>query len=318
MPLADANTRSLWHFSEGEGTRTYDKTAYDNDGQLYGGAAWTTDARFGYALDFDGVDDYVEVGDNGSVPLSGPMTVEAWIKPSGAPIEYSEIVDRELGGGGGYSFLLNNDRRINLFVGDGTDWTNSVGTTALQDDAWYYVVGVADGSTIRVYVNGVQEGTPTAQGAPTNPSLVPLRIGRGCGSLLRWFNGIIDEVRISNRALSPEEIAANFATGLSEGTYFWNVAASDGQNNTVSETRNFYIGTGAGPLIPTLISPANGTVIVDNTPTFTWSATAGTGGTYTLQYALDADFLTGVVTVSGLGEATYTVLDPDALDDDTY
>ena len=115
MPPADANTRSLWHFSEGGGTRTYDKTAFDNDGTLYGGAAWTTDARFGYALDFDGVDDYVEVGDNGSVPLSGAMTVEAWIKPGGAPIPFSEIVDREpAGGGGGYSFILNNDRLINL------------------------------------------------------------------------------------------------------------------------------------------------------------------------------------------------------------
>jgi len=316
---AETSTRSLWHFSEGAGTRTYDKTAYDNDGTLYGGPAWTTDARFGYALDFDGVDDYVEVTDNGSMPLSGPMTVEAWIKPSGDPIQYSEIVDRELSGpGGGYSFLLNNDRLLHFWVGDGTDWTNAIGTTALQDDVWYYVVGVADGTTIRVYVNGVQEGTPVPQGAPTNANLVNLRIGRGCGALLRWFNGIIDEVRISNRALTLEEIAANFATGLPEGTYFWNVAASDGQNDVVSETRTLYIGTGSGPLIPTLISPADLAVIIDDTPTFTWSATAGTGGTYTLEYALDDAFTTGVVTASGLSEATYTVSDPDALEDGTY
>jgi len=316
MPLADANTRSLWHFSEGAGTSTSDKTSYNNDGALYGGAAWTTDARFGYALDFDGVDDYVEVADNGSVPLSGPMTVEAWIKPSGAPIQYSQIVDRELGAGGGYSFILNNDRLINFYVGDGTDWAFTLGTTPLQDDLWYYVVGVADGSTLRIYVNGVQEGTPVTQGAPTNTNPLALRIGRGCGALLRWFNGTIDEVRISNRALTPEEITANFATGLPEGTYYWNVAASDGQNETASETRTFYIGTGSGPLIPTLISPENLAVIGDDTPTFTWSATAGTGGTYTLEYALDDAFTTGVVTVGGLGEATYTV--PDALADDTY
>jgi uncharacterized protein (DUF362 family) len=318
IPQADVNTRSLWHFSEGGGTSTSDKTAYNNDGTLYGGAAWTTDARFGYALDFDGVDDYVEVADNGSVPLSGPMTVEAWIKPSSAPIQYSEIVDRELGAGGGYSFILNNDRLINFYVGDGTDWAFTLGTTPLQDDLWYYVVGVADGSTLRIYVNGVQEGTPVTQGAPTNTNPLALRIGRGCGALLRWFNGTIDEVRISNRALPPGEIAANFATGLPEGTYYWNVAASDGQNETASETRLFYIGAAAGPLIPTLISPANLAVIGDDTPTFTWSATAGTGGTYTLQYALDDAFTTGVETISGITEATYTVPDPDALADDTY
>jgi hypothetical protein len=220
MPVADANTRSLWHFSEGGGTSTSDKTSYNNDGTLYGGAAWTTDARFGYALDFDGVDDYVEVADNGSLSGTGPITIEAWIKPTGAPIAFSEIVDREPSGtGGGYSFLLNNDRLLHLWIGDGTDWTNSVGTTQLLDDTWYYVVGVANGTDIRVYVNGVQQGTTPAQGPPANQTGVNLRIGRQCGTGLRWFNGTIDEVRITNRALTPEEIAANFATGLPEGTY---------------------------------------------------------------------------------------------------
>ncbi|MGB7062189.1 MAG: LamG-like jellyroll fold domain-containing protein, partial [Candidatus Zixiibacteriota bacterium] len=311
----ETGTQGLWHFSEGSGSATYDQTINDNDGTI-SGATWTSDGRFGYALDFDGVDDYVEVPDDASLNSAGPMTIEAWIKPSGAPLQYSEIVDKE--GTWGYSFILNDDRLLHLWVGDGTDWINSVGTTVLQDDSWYYVVGVSDGDSIRVYVNGVQEGTATAQGSPESTAGVPLRIGRGNGSLLRWFNGIIDEVRFSNRALTPSEIAANYAGGLSEGRYYWKVAVSDGQNDSTSETRYFNVGVYPGPPIPNLINPSNLALIGDNTPTFEWSSTAGVGGEYTLQYALDAGFTTGVQTVSGISDTNYTVPAPDSLSDDTY
>ena len=69
------------------------------------------------------------------------------------------------------------------------------------------------GDRIRVYVNGVQDGPTTAQGPPGSTAGMNLQIGRGGSSLQRWFNGIIDEVRISDRALTPEEIAANYSLG---------------------------------------------------------------------------------------------------------
>jgi uncharacterized protein (DUF362 family) len=311
----ETGTQGLWHFSEGSGTATYDKTTNDNDGTI-SGATWTADGRFGYGLDFDGQNDYVEVPDDPSLNSAGPITIEAWIKPSGDPVEYSEIVDKE--GSWGYSFILNDNRLLHLWVGDGADWTNAVGTTVLQDDSWYYVAGVSDGDSIRVYVNGVQDGTATAQGPPGSTAGVPLRIGRGNGALLRWFNGIIDEVRFSNRALTPSEIAANYAGGLSEGRYFWKVTASDGQNDSTSETRYFNVGTFVGPPIPTLINPPNLALINDNTPTFVWRSTAGVGGNYTLQYALNSSFATGIQTVTGIAETTYTVPAPQALSDTTY
>jgi hypothetical protein len=65
-----------------------------------------------------------------------------------------------------------------------------------------------------------------------------------------------------------------------------------------------------------LINPADLAVITDNTPTFDWSATAGVGGEYTLEYALDAGFTMGLVTVPALADTTFTVAG--ALADDTY
>jgi hypothetical protein len=70
------------------------------------------------------------------------------------------------------------------------------------------------------------------------------------------------------------------------------------------------------PAVPVLISPVDLVLINDNTPTFTWSATAGAGGTYTLQYATNAGFTTGLVTVPGVGGATWTV--GGSLADNTY
>ena len=171
----DVNTTSYWRFNEGAGTAVADETTNNNDGTITG-ATWTTGGRLGYGLDFDGVNDYVEVPASASLNAAGPMTIEAWIRPSGIPLAYSEIVDKE--GSWGYSFILHSDRRLHLWVGDGTDWTNTVGTTLLQDDVWYHVVGVADGSALRVYVNGVQEGTPTTQGPPGSTAGVNLQIGR--------------------------------------------------------------------------------------------------------------------------------------------
>jgi hypothetical protein len=70
--------------------------------------------------------------------------------------------------------------------------------------------------------------------------------------------------------------------------------------------------------VPALINPPNVALITDDTPTFDWSGTAGTGGLYTLEYALDAGFTTGVVTVTGLSDTTYTVPGLESLSDDTY
>ena len=94
------------------------------------------------------MNDYVQVPASASLNITGPITVEAWIKPSGNPVQYSEIVDKESASPGpGYSFILNNDRRhpASMLVKAGRIGNISAGSTALQDGVWYYVVGVEDG-----------------------------------------------------------------------------------------------------------------------------------------------------------------------------
>jgi hypothetical protein len=71
-----------------------------------------------------------------------------------------------------------------------------------------------------------------------------------------------------------------------------------------------WVGDAPAPEIPDLIGPALGEVVATGYPTFAWSATAGFGGNYTLQYSTDSSFTAAVVTLSDLTDTTYT---PDSM-----
>ena len=198
-----------WHFDEGSGTTAYDTSGNDNDGTIYG-ATWT-DGKFGKALSFDGVDDYVEVPDSDSLDLQ-TLTLEVWnkldalsdtgvlYKRSGLPGSLGTNANYQMEiyppGDGNYYFAFS--------YRDGSSWQNVYSTnTPIETGKWYHVVMTFDSGTGRVYINGKLDAEKTGL-----PSLVTndyhLVIGAAWND---YFNGIIDEVRIYNRALTPEEIS---------------------------------------------------------------------------------------------------------------
>jgi len=185
-----------WHFDEGEGTTAYDSSGKGNDGTIYG-ASWT-DGKFGEALDFDG--DYVDCGSDESLRISDEITVATWIKPysmSGLKV----IVTKQ------YSFELDRSgsNKINFYIGDGSWWQDHVTTTSSYTlQKWTYVVGVYDGSNLKIYIDGsLDNSKSTSVTFGTNSKHV--YIGNGIGSY--YFHGMIDEVHIYDRALSADEIS---------------------------------------------------------------------------------------------------------------
>jgi hypothetical protein len=96
---------------------------------------------------------------------------------------------------------------------------------------------------------------------------------------------------------------------------YWGITDSAGIQATIYDHHQnpsygyVYFSPWAGSAVPppTLVSPPDSAIISDNTPEFTWSATAGEGGSYTLEYALNNLFTSGVVTISGLSDTIYTV-----------
>jgi hypothetical protein len=189
-----------------------------NHGMLWNGASISTGITDG-AFNLDGLNDYVEVPDEASLNLTEGFTVEAWINPRSLPGKFPAIVKKSGLSGGrsstthGFSLAFRDGKPqvgLNLYFGD--HWTSSaLGPVSVGTNTWSHVVATYDGAYIRLYVNGTEIGPATPETGTITPSDNPLNIGRDPSSPSdpdRYFDGLIDEVRIYNRALTVGEIGS--------------------------------------------------------------------------------------------------------------
>jgi len=194
----------LWlKFNEGSGNIAYDSSFYNNHGTIYG-ATWT-DGKFGKALSFDGVDDYVDCGNDESLYITDTITVEAWVKPAAEWLKNEEQhVVTDHFNNIGWSLEFWNGVPYFYFI-YGANWEEGhytvCGPEVLQTNRWYHMVGTYDkyAKKLRIYINGELVGEKNTDGEAINTT----------GEVWinnKKFNGIIDEVRIYNRALSENEI----------------------------------------------------------------------------------------------------------------
>ena len=208
---ATAGQLGYWAFDDGTGTTAKDGSGKNNNGRLVGGPTWVT-GKIGKALDFDGVDDYVEVPHNAAlIPTTGKATVSLWINaerhtgPGGS--QWQGIL-----GKGGAPRLYNVytesvSQSIHFSTGLSGAYTGSVGTTQVPLNEWVHVAVVVDGAHL-YYFNG-QPGGRGGEGAsvPTGGSAA-LTIGQTGES--NFFLGMIDEVRLYDVALTAAEVTALF------------------------------------------------------------------------------------------------------------
>jgi hypothetical protein len=158
----------------------------------------------GYALSLNGTNAYAQVNSSASLNITGALTLEAWIKYN-TNGTYQEIVARESYGqtGGGYALQITNTGKLRfLLYQGGTAYVAVVGATTLSAGVWHHVAGVFDGaSQRRVYLDGVEDGSASSAGSAPTSGTANLQIGRLSSNSLYYFNGLIDEVRVSNSAL---------------------------------------------------------------------------------------------------------------------
>jgi hypothetical protein len=206
----------LLHMNEGTGTTTKDATQNGNNGTLVNGTTWV-DGKFGKCLSFDGVDDYVNCGNTVSLNPTDAITVVAWVKYNSVS-GLQEIVRKE----GSYAFGIGwTARKFRFWIHNGA-WVNSGDSiTSVEVGKWYYVVGTYDknGGTnnLKLYVNQNLEAQSTQTGQiSTNTNFVG--IGNYQGDMSEPHNGLIDDVRIYNRVLSPAEIKKIYYDGIGRHT----------------------------------------------------------------------------------------------------
>jgi hypothetical protein len=208
----------MWSFNGQDisGTTAYDRSGNGNNGALTNGPTRAI-GKVGQALGFDGTDDYILVSRNSAIePVI--VSVATWVKLGVAATSqaaYSKIVEkshRTSGTAISYDVGSNYSGNGKFFFEASDGSYNAVQSTTIPvAGTWYHVVGVYDGATSNIYINGVLENTVSDTGSITYNS-DNLFIGQN-GSNGERFNGVVDEVRIYNRALSESEVKQLYNLG---------------------------------------------------------------------------------------------------------
>jgi glucose/arabinose dehydrogenase/chitodextrinase len=202
---------AAYSFNQGAGTTVSDLSGNGNTGTI-SGATWSTSGKYGPALSFNGTSARVTINDAPSLRLTSGMTLEAWVRPSSVTSAWRDILYK---GNDNYYLMATTDRSNRPCLGGifGTSTYGEVfGTAALTANTWAHIAGTYDGITERLYINGVQVAS-RAQTGNLLTSANPLTIGSD-PIYGQYFSGLIDDVRVYNRALTVTEIQTDMNTAL--------------------------------------------------------------------------------------------------------
>jgi hypothetical protein len=225
-----------WKMDESDWTNDCSTTSVtDSSGNGYNGKSCpsttgpdpSTTAKFGTAANLDGSNDYIDlVASSNFIPsTNSPITVSAWVRPTA--IAAGNFTERVVGIASSStlsSFIMGFDNSNQAFFYDGVTRHQFSGT--YSTNTWHYMTVTFDGSNARLYMNGVQDGSPISTSLSAGHSTTA-KIGvnpTGAGS---FFNGQIDEVRIYNRALSATELAQLYNFSPAPVGY-WNMDEASG------------------------------------------------------------------------------------------
>ncbi|MCA2180991.1 Ig-like domain-containing protein [Nonomuraea glycinis] len=202
---------AAYGMNEGSGTSVADSSGQNNTGAATA-ASWQN-GKYGKALSFNGSSSWVTVQDAASLRLTTGMTLSAWVNPASVA-NWSSVVGKELSDDGGVSYLLyaaNGGSVPSGWVQPEPSASVSVaGTSPLPVNAWSHLAVTYDGTYLRLFVNG-QQVAETEFGESLHDDGSPLRIG-GNDPWKEYFRGLIDEVRVYNRAQSAAEIQTDMNT----------------------------------------------------------------------------------------------------------
>ncbi|MFX0210170.1 MAG: DUF2341 domain-containing protein, partial [Candidatus Hodarchaeota archaeon] len=206
----DGNYMLVQHLHETSGTH-YDSTNNDNNGNTNGSLNQDVTGKIDGADDFDGTNDNVAIGNSPSLNISNAITIEAWIKDDVG--EKRRIVTK-----GGEIFVLrtNWNGQLHGYLKKGGSLYHAQSLNNLITTGTYHHViltwdGVSGDHNLRLFHNGTEISSYTTQNSITSP------LDSSVGSLFigshetgEWWDGEIDEVRISNIARSADWIQTEF------------------------------------------------------------------------------------------------------------
>lgn len=192
-----------WRLDETSGT-TADDSATSNDGTHGGGATISTDlAPLSFpntrSLSFDGVNDQLTRATvTGIAAGNTPHTMATWVKITALPANRAWMAQLGNEGAGSHHWLLNSAGVTQFGV-----WSGTQKVPVLSVGVWAHVAMTFDGTSLQGYLNGTPIGTPAA--ATFNLQGVPLSLAQVHNGE-NYFNGLFDDFRLYDRALTPAEV----------------------------------------------------------------------------------------------------------------
>ena len=203
-----------WEFDDGTGTIAVDSSGNGHDGTLLGDPAWVAGMIGSGALSFDGSDGLVDVGHDESLSITDELTITVWVKVSDLSTFYFLVCKQPSGTAGdnypgNYEFRIQSNTGILEFghqEAEGEQYTFYTSETPITAEQWYHVaVSITKGELVEFYIDGISAGSFEQL---TNFGVLndePVRIG-GRKDGYSFFNGILDDVRLYDRALSAVQI----------------------------------------------------------------------------------------------------------------
>ena len=201
----DKNLRLYLPFDEGAGTVTKDKSKYNGDVTVYE-AEWDV-GKSGHSLDFDGIDDYVEVSNSADLNLTDAISVLVWVKPTANDGAYQAFVSKDYAETWAILQYSNQDRFRAYLVTDAGSQSQEM--AAFTAGNWYHVGFTYDQSSgeLKLYVNGTQYGSTISTSGFIQTNSQTVGIARD-GDSGYPADADIDEVRIYDEALPADAIYA--------------------------------------------------------------------------------------------------------------
>jgi hypothetical protein len=195
---------AAYSFDEGGGSTASDASGNGNQGTVLG-AAWTSSGKHGSALVFNGFQtNWVTVDDSPSLDFTNAMTLEAWVYTEAFTSDWGTILMKEGLSDFAYMLQLDPEHQLNTYILDPSGLSGVAAPAEIPINSWHHVAGTFDGTVLCLYVDGNLVASQSLSGSIV-PSTGPLRIG-GNSIWGEYFDGVIDDVRVYNRALSQLEI----------------------------------------------------------------------------------------------------------------
>ncbi|MEK9178657.1 MAG: LamG domain-containing protein [Patescibacteria group bacterium] len=215
-----------WKFDECQGPTAGDSSGRGNSGTITIGASGTqtsvgtcstsgtaryngVSGKYNYSVNFDGTDDYVTLSDSAALKPTTALTVSAWVKPTNftcAGADTNCTIFTKYGGNfQGYRFFTNSSGIVGMRICTPSTCPGTDSAQALATGTWSHVVGVWDGASVRIYINGRQSGSTGTATAITQDTTAPT-IGKASWYNGDYFNGQIDDVKVFNYALTAGQV----------------------------------------------------------------------------------------------------------------